>query len=146
MSDTTDTIEKKCLATGVQLTDQRRIIAKIISESKLEYGESDHPDVDELYKRVSKVDPKISIATVYRTVKLFEEAGILTKHDFKGGKARYEDMIESHHDHLIDIKTGEIIEFVDDEIEKLQKKVAEKYGYKLVDHKLELYGVKKKPQ
>ena len=146
MSDTVDTIEQKCLAKGVKLTDQRRIIAKIISESKSEYGESDHPDVDELYSRVSKVDPKISIATVYRTVKLFEEAGILTKHDFKGGKARYEAMIESHHDHLIDIKTGEIIEFVDDEIEKLQKKVAEKYGYKLVDHKLELYGVKKKPQ
>ena len=146
MVDTADTIEQKCLAKGVKLTEQRKIIAKIISESKVEYGESDHPDVDELYKRVSKVDPKISIATVYRTVKLFEEAGILTKHDFKGGKARYEAMIESHHDHLIDIKTGEIIEFVDDEIEKLQKKVAEKYGYELVDHKLELYGVKKKPQ
>tara|TARA_B100000427_G_scaffold236058_1_gene198965 strand:+ start:67 stop:507 length:441 start_codon:yes stop_codon:yes gene_type:complete len=146
MVDTADTIEQKCLAKGVKLTEQRKIIAKIISESKSEYGESDHPDVDELYNRVSKVDPKISIATVYRTVKLFEEAGILTKHDFKGGKARYEAMIESHHDHLIDIKTGEIIEFVDDEIEKLQKKVAEKYGYKLVDHKLELYGVKKKPQ
>ena len=146
MSDTVDTIEQKCLAKGVKLTEQRKIIAKIISESKSEYGESDHPDVDELYSRVSKVDPKISIATVYRTVKLFEEAGILTKHDFKGGKARYEAMIESHHDHLIDIKTGEIIDFVDDEIEKLQKKVAEKYGYKLVDHKLELYGVKKKPQ
>ena len=146
MSDKVDTIEQKCLAKGVKLTDQRRIIAKIISKSKSEYGESDHPDVDELYNRVSKIDPKISIATVYRTVKLFEEAGILTKHDFKGGKARYEAMIESHHDHLIDIKTGEIIEFVDDEIEKLQKKVAEKYGYKLVDHKLELYGVKKKPQ
>jgi len=146
MSDTADTIEQKCLAKGVKLTEQRKIIAKIISESKSEYGESDHPDVDELYNRVSKVDPKISIATVYRTVKLFEEAGILTKHDFKGGKARYEAMIESHHDHLIDIKTGEIIEFVDDEIEKLQKRVAEKYGYKLVDHKLELYGVKKKPQ
>ena len=146
MSDTAETIEQKCLAKGVKLTEQRKIIAKIISESKSEYGESDHPDVDELYNRVSKVDPKISIATVYRTVKLFEEAGILTKHDFKGGKARYEAMIESHHDHLIDIKTGEIIEFVDDEIEKLQKKVAEKYGYKLVDHKLELYGVKKKPQ
>jgi Fur family ferric uptake transcriptional regulator len=146
MADTADTIEQKCLAKGVKLTEQRKIIAKIISESKSEYGESDHPDVDELYNRVSKVDPKISIATVYRTVKLFEEAGILTKHDFKGGKARYEAMIESHHDHLIDIKTGEIIEFVDDEIEKLQKKVAEKYGYKLVDHKLELYGVKKKPQ
>ena len=146
MTDTSDTIEQKCLAKGVKLTEQRKIIAKIISESKSEYGESDHPDVDELYNRVSKVDPKISIATVYRTVKLFEEAGILTKHDFKGGKARYEAMIESHHDHLIDIKTGEIIEFVDDEIEKLQKKVAEQYGYKLVDHKLELYGVKKKPQ
>ena len=146
MTDTADTIEQKCLAKGVKLTEQRKIIAKIISESKSEYGESDHPDVDELYSRVSKIDPKISIATVYRTVKLFEEAGILTKHDFKGGKARYEAMIESHHDHLIDIKTGEIIEFVDDEIEKLQKKVAEKYGYKLVDHKLELYGVKKKPQ
>tara|TARA_A100001011_G_scaffold317988_1_gene337558 strand:+ start:276 stop:716 length:441 start_codon:yes stop_codon:yes gene_type:complete len=146
MSDKVDTIEQKCIAQGVKLTDQRRIIARIISESKSEYGDSDHPDVDELYNRVSKIDPKISIATVYRTVKLFEEAGILTKHDFKGGKARYEAMIESHHDHLIDIKTGEIIEFVDDEIEKLQKKVAEKYGYKLVDHKLELYGVKKKPQ
>tara|TARA_Y100001954_G_scaffold138044_1_gene147131 strand:- start:454 stop:891 length:438 start_codon:yes stop_codon:yes gene_type:complete len=137
-----ETIEQKCLSKGVKLTDQRRIIAKVISESKAEYGESDHPDVDELYKRVSKIDQKISIATVYRTVKLFEEAGILTKHDFKGGKARYEAIVESHHDHLIDIKTGEIIEFVDDEIEKLQKKVAEKYGYKLVDHKLELYGVK----
>ena len=141
-----DTIEQKCLSKGVTLTDQRKIIAKVISESKAEYGESDHPDVDELYSRVSKIDPKISIATIYRTVKLFEEAGILTKHDFKGGKARYVAMIESHHDHLIDIKTGEIIEFVDDEIEKLQKKVAEKYGYTLVDHKLELYGVKKKSQ
>ena len=105
---------------------------------------SDHPDVDELYNRVSKLDPKISIATVYRTVKLLEESGILTKHDFKGGKARYEQINESHHDHLIDIKTGEIIEFVDEEIEILQKKVADKYGYNLVDHKLELYGVKKK--
>ena len=141
-----DTIEQKCLDKGVKLTEQRKIIAKVISESKTEYGESDHPDVDELYSRVSKIDSKISIATVYRTVKLFEEAGILTKHDFKGGKARYEAMIESHHDHLIDIKSGEIIEFVDEEIEKLQKKVAEKYGYTLVDHKLELYGVKKKPQ
>ena len=113
-------------------------------ESKETYGESDHPDVDELYNRVTKIDPKISIATVYRTVKLFEEAGILAKHDFKGGKARYEQISESHHDHLIDIKSGDIIEFVDEEIEKLQKKVADKYGYELVDHKLELYGVKKK--
>ena len=131
-------IEQKCIAKGVKLTDQRKIIAKIMSDSQ------DHPDVDELYKRASKIDSKISIATVYRTVKLFEEAGILTKHDFKGGKARYEAIVESHHDHLIDIKTGEIIEFVDEEIEKLQKQVANKYGYTLVDHKLELYGVKKK--
>ena len=133
----TETIEQKCIAKGVKLTEQRKIIAKVMSEA------TDHPDVDELYKRVSKIDSKISIATVYRTVKLFEEAGILAKHDFKGGKARYEEISESHHDHLIDIKTGEIIEFVDNEIEKLQKKVAEKYGYELVDHKLELYGVKK---
>ena len=139
-----DTIEQKCLSKGVKLTEQRRIIAKVISESKEAYGKSDHPDVDELYSRVSKIDPKISIATVYRTVKLFEEAGILVKHDFKAGKARYE--INDDHNHLIDIKSGEIIEFVDEEIEKLQKKVAEKHGYTLVDHKLELYGVKKKPQ
>ena len=136
-------IEQKCLEKGVKLTDQRRIIVRILSESKEKYGESDHPDVDELYNRVSKIDPKISIATVYRTVKILEEAGILIKHDFKAGKARYEQIRESHHDHLIDVKTGEIIEFVDNEIEELQKKVAEKYGYKLVDHKLELYGVKK---
>ena len=137
-----DSIEQKCISKGVKLTDQRRVIVRVISESKEAYGESDHPDVDELYNRVSKIDPKISIATVYRTVKLFEESGILTKHEFKGGKARYEELNEGHHDHLIDVKTGEIIEFVDDDIEKLQKKVAEKYGYKLVDHKLELYGVK----
>tara|TARA_B100001758_G_scaffold133711_1_gene115101 strand:+ start:189 stop:599 length:411 start_codon:yes stop_codon:yes gene_type:complete len=132
-----ESIEQKCIAKGVKLTEQRRIIAKVMSEA------TDHPDVDELYNRVSKIDTKISIATVYRTVKLFEESGIVAKHDFKGGKARYEELSESHHDHLIDIKTGEIIEFVDEEIEKLQKKVAEKYGYELVDHKLELYGVKK---
>ena len=131
-------IEQKCISKGVKLTGQRKIIARIMSEAE------DHPDVDELYKRVTKIDSKISIATVYRTVKLFEEAGILAKHDFKGGKARYEEISESHHDHLIDVKTGEIIEFVDDEIEKLQKKVAEKYGYELVGHKLELYGIKKK--
>ena len=141
-----ETIEEKCISKGVKLTEQRKIIARVMSDSKKTYGESDHPDVDELYKRVSKVDPKISIATVYRTVKLFEESGILTKHDFKGGKARYEAINDSHHDHLIDIKTGEIIEFVDDEIEKLQKKVAEKYGYRLVDHKLELYGIKANPK
>ena len=141
-----ETIQEKCLSKGLKLTEQRKIIVKVISESKKAYGDSDHPDVDELYNRVSKIDSKISIATVYRTVKLLEEAGILAKHDFKGGKARYEAMIESHHDHLIDVKTGEIIEFVDEDIEILQKKVAEKYGYTLVDHKLELYGVKKKPQ
>tara|TARA_B100002052_G_scaffold40266_1_gene32435 strand:- start:153 stop:560 length:408 start_codon:yes stop_codon:yes gene_type:complete len=133
-----ENIEQKCIAKGVKLTEQRKIIAKVMSES------DDHPDVDDLYKRVSAIDKKISIATVYRTVKLFEESGIVAKHDFKGGKARYEELSESHHDHLIDIKTGEIIEFVDEEIEKLQKKVADKYGYKLVDHKLELYGIKNK--
>ena len=131
-----DTIEKKCISKGVKLTEQRKIIAKVMSES------NDHPDVDELYNRVSKIDHKISIATVYRTVKLFEEAGILTKHDFKTGKARYE--LNDDHNHLIDIKTGEIIEFVDEEINQLQEKIAEKYGYTLVDHKLELYGIKKK--
>ena len=134
----TISIEEKCKKKGVKLTDQRKLIAKVMSDSH------DHPDVDELYKRVSKIDSKISIATVYRTVKLFEEAGILAKHDFKGKKARYEELSESHHDHLIDLKTGEIVEFVDDEIEKLQKRVAEKLGYQLVDHKLELYGIKKK--
>ena len=137
-------IEQKCQQKGVRLTDQRKTIAKILSESKAVYGSKDHPDVDELHKRVSAIDDKISIATVYRTVKLFEEAGILVKHDFKGGKARYE--LHDDHNHLIDIKTGEIIEFVDEEIDRLQKKVAEKYGYNLVDHKLELYGIKKKSQ
>ena len=133
-----ETIEQKCIKKGVKLTDQRKIIAKVMTEA------NDHPNVDELYNRVSKIDSKISIATVYRTVKLFEEFGILAKHEFKGGKARYEQLSESHHDHLIDVKSGEIIEFVDQEIENLQKKVAEKYGYNLVDHKLELYGIKKK--
>tara|TARA_B100001765_G_C19173597_1_gene193295 strand:+ start:49 stop:459 length:411 start_codon:yes stop_codon:yes gene_type:complete len=131
-------IEEKCLKAGVRLTDQRKLIAKAMSESE------DHPNVDELHKRVSKFDSKVSIATVYRTVKLFEEAGILTKHDFKGAKARYEQMTIEHHDHLIDVNTGEIIEFVNDDIENLQKKVAEKLGYKLVDHRLELYGTKNK--
>ena len=135
-----ETIEEKCLSKGVKLTEQRKVIAKVISESKEAYGESDHPDVDELYNRVSKIDPKISIATVYRTVKLFEEAGILIKHDFKAGKARYE--INDDHNHLIDINSGEIVEFVDKDIEELQKKIAKKLGYNLVDHKLELYGSK----
>ena len=131
-------IEDKCEQKGVRLTDQRRLIAKVMSQS------SDHPDVDELHKRISKIDEKVSIATVYRTVKLFEESEIIEKHDFKGGKARYEQSPDIHHDHLIDVNTGEIIEFVDEGIEKLQNKVAEKLGYKLVDHRLELYGIKSK--
>jgi len=131
-------IENKCIKKGVRLTEQRKLVAKVMSESK------DHPDVDELHKRVNKLDSKISIATVYRTVKLFEETGILTKHDFRGEKARYEELPDSHHDHLIDVQSGAIVEFVDEEIEKLQKIVAEKLGYQLVDHKLELYGIKKK--
>ena len=138
----TDSIEKKCIANGVKLTDQRKTIARVISESKKTYGEADHPDVDELYKRVSNIDPKISIATVYRTVKLFEESGILMKHDFKDGKARYE--LNDDHNHLIDINSGEIVEFVDKDIEELQNKIAKKLGYNLVDHKLELYGTKKR--
>ena len=129
-------IEGKCKQKGVRLTDQRKLIAKVMSESE------NHPDVDELHKKVSKLDSKISIATVYRTVKLFEEAGIVEKHDFKGNKARYEQAPEEHHDHLIDINSGEITEFVNEEIEKLQKQIAEKLGYKLVDHRLELYGSK----
>ena len=129
-------IENKCKQKGVRLTDQRKIIAKVMSAS------ANHPDVDELHKKVSKHDSKISIATVYRTVKLFEEAGIVAKHDFKGSKSRYEQAPEEHHDHLIDINSGEITEFVNEEIEKLQKQVAEKLGYKLVDHRLELYGSK----
>jgi len=129
-------IESKCKQKGVRLTEQRRLIAKVMSKSE------SHPDVDELHKKVSKFDSKISIATVYRTVKLFEEAGIVEKHDFKGTKARYEQAPEEHHDHLIDINSGEITEFVNEEIEKLQIQVANKLGYKLVDHRLELYGSK----
>ena len=132
----TNLIEDKCKRKGVRLTDQRKLIAKVMSES------GDHPDVDELHNRVSKFDSKVSIAPVYRTVKLFEEAGILSKHDFKGTKARYEQVTREHHDHLIDINTGDVVEFVDQDIEKLQKNVAEKLGYKLVDHRLELYGTK----
>jgi|TARA_B100000315_G_scaffold144656_1_gene133572 Fur family ferric uptake transcriptional regulator len=129
-------IENKCIEKGVRLTGQRKVIARVMSEA------TDHPDVDELHKRVSKSDSKISVATVYRTVKLFEEAGIVAKHDFKGNKARYEEATQEHHDHLIDVNTGEITEFVDEDIEKLQQKVAKKLGYKLVDHRLELYGSK----
>ena len=134
--------KKKCIEKGVRLTEQRKVIAQVMSESKLTFGSKDHPDVDELHKRVSLVDRKISIATVYRTVKLFEESGIIERHDFKEGKSRYEPSTDEHHDHLIDINTGEIIEFVDQEIEELQNKIAQKLGYKLADHKLELYGTK----
>ena len=134
----TESIEERCKQKGVKLTDQRKLIAQTMSNSH------DHPDVDELHKRVCKIDSKVSIATVYRTVKLFEEVGILTKHDFRDGKARYEELSSSHHDHLIDVKSGEIIEFVNEEIEEFQKKMADKLGYQLVDHRLELYGVKKK--
>ena len=132
----TSIIEDKCKQKGVWLTEGRKLIAKVMSESV------NHPDVDDLHKKVIKLDSKISIATVYRTVKLFEEAGIVSKHDFKGNKSRYEQAPEEHHDHLIDINTGEITEFVNEDIEKLQKQVAEKLGYKLVDHRLELYGSK----
>ena len=132
-----DTLEALCKKKGVRLTEQRKVIAQVMASS------SDHPDVDELHKRINKIDSKISIATVYRTVKLFEEAGVVSKHDFKGGKARYEKSPEEHHDHLIDVNSGEIIEFVDEDIELLQKKVADKLGYTLVDHRLELYGTKK---
>ncbi len=129
-------IESKYKQKDVRLTDQRRLIAKVMSESE------SHPNIDELYKKVNKLDSKISIATIYRTVKLFEEAGIIEKHDFKGNKVRYEQTLKKHHDHLIDINTGEIKEFVNEEIEKIQKQIAEKLGYKLVDHRLELYGSK----
>ena len=129
-------IENKCKQKGLRLTDQRKLIAQVMSKTE------SHPDVDELHKKVSKLDSKISIATVYRTVKLFEESGIVAKHDFKGNKSRYEQAPEEHHDHLIDVNSGEITEFVNKEIEELQKQVAEKLGYKLVDHRLELYRLK----
>ena len=129
----TDTITDRCEAKGLRMTDQRRIIAAVLQES------DDHPDVEELYARASARDPGISIATVYRTVKLFEEAGILDKLEFGDGRARYEDAERDHHDHLIDLQSGEVIEFVDAEIEALQEKIAKKLGYQLKGHKLELY-------
>jgi Fur family ferric uptake transcriptional regulator len=129
------TLEQKCLEKGLKMTGQRRVIAKVISES------NDHPDVEMVYQRASKIDPKISIATAYRTVKLFEEAGITQKHDFGDGRARYEEVNEAHHDHLIDLKSGKVIEFTNEAIEELQRKIAEELGYKLVDHRLELYAV-----
>ena len=129
-----DTITERCEAAGLRMTGQRRVIAAVLEEAE------DHPDVEELYARASGRDPRISLATVYRTVKLFEESGILDKVDFGDGRARYEDAERAHHDHLIDLKTGEVIEFVDPEIEALQEKIAERLGYRLVGHRMELYG------
>ena len=131
----TDTILQRCERKGLRMTSQRKIIAQVLENA------ADHPDVEELYKRASKIDPTISIATVYRTVKLFDEAGILDKLEFGDGRARYEDAEREHHDHLIDINSGRVIEFMDSDIEKLQEKIAQKLGYKLMGHKLELYGV-----
>ena len=129
-------IEAICAERGLRITEQRRVIAKVLSEA------TDHPDVEALHARASAIDPKISIATVYRTVRLFEEAGILDRHDFGDGRSRYEASPEAHHDHMIDVETGKVIEFVDPELEALQKQIAEKLGYRLVDHRMELYGVK----
>ncbi len=128
-------LEQLCIERGMKMTEQRRVIARVISDSH------DHPDVEEVYNRASKIDPKISIATVYRTVRLFEEAGIIEKHDFGDGRARYEEITETHHDHLIDLKSGKVVEFFNEEIEKLQRLVAKELGYELVDHRLELYAV-----
>src|SRR5271165_1491085 len=128
-------LESQCVAKGMRMTEQRRIIARVLS------GSDDHPDVEELYRRCAGIDDRISISTVYRTVKLFEDAGIIERHDFRDGRARYEQMRESHHDHLINLRTGEVIEFQSEDIERLQAEIAEKLGYRLVDHRLELYAV-----
>ena len=130
-----DRIENLCMEKGMRMTDQRRVVARVLSVSH------DHPDVEELYRRAHALDPHISIATVYRTVRLFEEAGIIERHDFRDGRSRYEETPDTHHDHLIDMKTGQVIEFVDGEIEALQEAIARKLGYRLVDHRLELYGL-----
>ncbi|MGB7374090.1 Fur family transcriptional regulator [Pontixanthobacter sp.] len=129
-------LEQLCAERGLRITEQRRVIARVLSES------DDHPDVELLHERASAIDTKISIATVYRTVRLFEEAGILDRHDFGDGRARYEAAPEAHHDHLIDVESGDVVEFVDPELEALQKVIAAKLGYRLVDHRMELYGVK----
>ncbi|WP_067223221.1 Fur family transcriptional regulator [Stappia indica] len=133
-------LEEQCVAKGMRMTEQRRIIARVIE------GASDHPDVEELYRRAVENDPRISISTVYRTVKLFEDAGIIERHDFRDGRARYETVPEEHHDHLIDLKSGNVIEFRNEEIERLQEAIARKLGYRLVDHRLELYGVPLSPK
>src|SRR5262249_33961918 len=127
-------IERICLDKGLKMTEQRRVIARVLSEA------TDHPDVEQVYRRATEIDPHISIATVYRTVRLFEEANILERHDFRDGRSRYEEAPEVHHDHLIDIQSGRVIEFRDEQIEQLQRRVAEKLGYRLVDHRLELYA------
>ncbi|WP_088309076.1 Fur family transcriptional regulator [Novosphingobium sp. B 225] len=129
-------IEALCAQRGLRITDQRRVIARVLSDAQ------DHPDVEALHERASAIDPRISIATVYRTVRLFEEAGILDRHDFGDGRSRYEAAPEAHHDHMIDVETGKVLEFVDPELEALQRQIAEKLGYRLVDHRLELYGVR----
>ncbi|MCZ4429364.1 Fur family transcriptional regulator [Agrobacterium sp. SOY23] len=139
MTDLSKTLEELCAERGMRMTDQRRVIARVLQES------ADHPDVEELYRRSSVVDPRISISTVYRTVKLFEDAGIIERHDFRDGRSRYETVPEEHHDHLIDLKNGVVIEFHSAEIEALQEKIAREHGFKLVDHRLELYGVPLKP-
>jgi Fur family transcriptional regulator, ferric uptake regulator len=128
-------IEKLCQENGLRLTDQRRVIARILSEA------DDHPDAEELHRRATAIDRNISLATVYRTVKLFEEAGIIERHDFRDGRSRFEEATDDHHDHLIDVRSGEVIEFVNEEIERIQIEIARKLGYRLVDHRLELYGV-----
>jgi Fur family transcriptional regulator, ferric uptake regulator len=130
-----DRVEKLCIEKGMRMTEQRRVIAQVLSMAH------DHPDVEELYRRAHAVDHHISIATVYRTVRLFEDAGIIARHDFRDGRARYEEAPDIHHDHLIDMKTGQVIEFVDEEIEALQEAIARRLGYRLVDHRLELYGI-----
>jgi|TARA_R100001509_G_scaffold85609_1_gene48741 Fur family ferric uptake transcriptional regulator len=137
---TESTIEQKCIDAGLKMTGQRRVIARVLSESE------DHPDVELVYRRATEIDPKISIATVYRTVRLFEEADILEKHDFGDGRARYEELTEEHHDHLIDMRSGNVIEFSNEKIEKLQEEIARELGYKLVGHRLELYGVPMKDE
>lgn len=127
-------IEKRCASAGMRMTEQRRVIARVLSQAH------DHPDVEELYRRSHSVDPHISIATVYRTVRLFEEAGVITRHDFQGARSRYEPVPGEHHDHLIDIETGHVIEFHDEELEALQERIAARLGYRLMDHRMELYG------
>ncbi|WP_265571294.1 Fur family transcriptional regulator [Sphingomicrobium nitratireducens] len=128
-------VEALCAEKGLRITEQRKIIAKVLGESE------DHPDVEALHRRASRVDPNISIATVYRTLRLFEEAGILERHEFGDGRSRYEAASDAHHDHLINVETGEVVEFVDEELEQLQRRIAEKLGFRLVDHRMELYGV-----